>query len=96
MQKCDVASKKNQKKVDIGFMIWYITNATEKEARNDLWKLSKKVKIWVLAIKLDLMIYFINLFYWEFDPGSGWTLAACLRHASRTRRPLEDWVLAQS
>ena len=21
----------------------------------------------------------------EFDPGSGWTLAACLTHASRTR-----------
>ena len=23
-------------------------------------------------------------FFWEFDPGSGWTLAACLTHASRT------------
>ena len=23
--------------------------------------------------------------HWEFDPGSGWTLAACLIHASRTR-----------
>ena len=23
--------------------------------------------------------------YWEFDPGSGWTLAACLTHASRTK-----------
>ena len=21
-------------------------------------------------------------FFWEFDPGSGWTLAACLKHAS--------------
>ena len=50
--------KKVLKKVDISFVIWYITNATEKEARNDLWKLSKKVKIWVLAIKLDL-IWFI-------------------------------------
>ena len=38
-RKNNVASKKNkkfQKKVDIGFMICYITNATEKEARNDL------------------------------------------------------------
>ena len=26
---------------------------------------------------------------WEFDPGSGWTLAACLTHASRTR--YFDW-----
>ena len=25
-----------------------------------------------------------NTIYWEFDPGSGWTLAACLTHASRT------------
>ena len=24
-------------------------------------------------------------FIWEFDPGSGWTLAACLTHASRTK-----------
>ena len=23
-------------------------------------------------------------FSWEFDPGSGWTLAVCLKHASRT------------
>ena len=30
-------------------------------------------------------------FSWEFDPGSGRTLAACLIHASRTNR---DWVLA--
>ena len=26
----------------------------------------------------------IKTFIWEFDPGSGWTLAACLTHASRT------------
>ena len=26
-----------------------------------------------------------ELFYGEFDPGSEWTLAACLTHASRTR-----------
>jgi len=23
------------------------------------------------------------MYFWEFDPGSGWTLAACLRHASQ-------------
>ena len=27
----------------------------------------------------------MNIFSWEFDPGSGRTLAACLIHASRTR-----------
>ena len=24
-----------------------------------------------------------NIMIWEFEPGSGWTLAACLTHASR-------------
>src|SRR4051812_44814406 len=28
--------------------------------------------------------------YGEFDPGSGRTLAACLTHASRTRRPSSE------
>ena len=28
----------------------------------------------------------IKFLTWEFDPGSGWTLAACLTHASRTKR----------
>jgi len=27
---------------------------------------------------------FTSILFWEFDPGSGWTLAACLKHASRT------------
>ena len=32
------------------------------------------------------VIFFENNFRtWEFDPGSGWTLAACLTHASRTK-----------
>ena len=26
----------------------------------------------------------VDFSYWEFDPGSGWTLAAWIRHASRT------------
>ena len=37
-----------------------------------------------------------NTFLWEFDPGSGWTLAACLTHASRTnhiRRITSVWSL---
>ena len=32
---------------------------------------------------LDRIKHFIR----EFDPGSGWTLAACLTHASRTKHP---------
>ena len=30
---------------------------------------------------------------WEFDPGSGWTLAACLTHASRTGLLGDDFGL---
>ena len=39
---------------------------------------SDKEKAW--EIKLQT-----NILTWEFDPGSGWTLAACLTHASRTK-----------
>ena len=44
---------------------------------------------WVIAKSKYLMNDFKNLgslntIYWEFDPGSGRTLAACLTHASRT------------
>ena len=28
----------------------------------------------------------------EFDPGSGWTLAACITHSSRTDEGLRPWV----
>ena len=42
----------------------------------------------------------IQTITWEFDPGSGWTLAACLTHASRTKLDFRffrndewyDWV----
>ena len=35
------------------------------------------------------VIFFENNFRtWEFDPGSGWTLAACLTHASRTKHSI--------
>ena len=42
---------------------------------NDLGQTQKDIR----SSKDDLIIL-----YWEFDPGSGWTLAACLTHASRT------------
>ena len=31
------------------------------------------------------------VFYGEFDPGSGRTLAACLTHASRAERPFRGY-----
>ena len=88
-------NKKSKKAVDKHKNVWYIRNATCKERqqkRKDLWKLSK-TSIWEAREKSKQKI---KDFIGEFDPGSGWTLAACLRHASRTRRPNEDWVLAQS
>ena len=56
--------------------------------RNDLWKLSKMS----IQFSQENNSIFKKLFFFgEFDPGSGWTLAACLRHASRTRRPIETY-----
>ena len=34
---------------------------------------------------------FSEIFFGEFDPGSGRTLAACLTHASRTERPFRRY-----
>ena len=46
-------------------------------------------------LKLQIIWKRFNIFFGEFDPGSGWTLAACLRHASRTKWSCEVGVLAQ-
>ena len=37
-----------------------------------------------MKVQLSL-IYIECMYYGEFDPGSGLTLAACLTHASRTK-----------
>ena len=42
-------------------------------------RMSYKLKIWLVQ-PIRLCWYH----FWEFDPGSGRTLAACLTHASRT------------
>ena len=40
----------------------------------------------VLSIQIKkLIIDSKKEYHGEFDPGSGWTLAVCLTHASRTR-----------
>ena len=44
-----------------------------------VWK-TKTVKREIASCYLEWIKHFIR----EFDPGSGWTLAACLTHASRT------------
>ena len=67
-----------------------------KIAANDLWKLSK-IMSFVDRIKNEINSLTIKrIFYWEFDPGSGLTLAACLRHASRTKCPIEIWMKLES
>ena len=39
------------------------------------------------GLKSQLFLVLGQHLLWEFDPGSGWTLAACLTHASRTKHP---------
>ena len=43
--------------------------------------------LWRIDIKRASSLLHIQ-FFREFDPGSGWTLAACLTHSSRTVRHL--------
>ena len=50
--------------------------------------ISKEIKR-TRKTKIITLVTFWVISNGEFDPGSGWTLAACLRHASRTRRPNE-------
>ena len=38
----------------------------------------------VNSLEQQIELFEQLIFIWEFDPGSGWTLAACLIHASRT------------
>jgi hypothetical protein len=40
-----------------------------------------------LLVDRFLAWFEFSVFYGEFDPGSGRTLAACLTHASRAERP---------
>ena len=50
--------------------------------------ISNDVKQFFWELESDLKDYIrfggYDMIYREFDPGSGWTLAACLTHASRT------------
>ena len=54
------------------------------------WKIttenqSKRAKAQTSMIFRVRMWYELFNFFREFDPGSGWTLAACLTHSSRTK-----------
>ena len=74
------------------FNLIYCVCASEKEAE---WSLKTEQNVNSLLARKNNSNFKIY-FFGEFDPGSGWTLAACLRHASRTKWPNNDWVLAQS
>ena len=64
--------------------------------REQEWSLKTEQNVNSLLARIWTNFKKINNFFGEFDPGSGWTLAACLRHASRTRWPFENCVLVQS
>lgn len=54
--------------------------------------------VWVVfsALMILAIVSFVlvsdGIFYGEFDPGSGRTLAACLTHASRAVRPFRGYT----
>ena len=56
----------------------------------DLWKLNRCTTYTNVDSLLkrnnnnQVIIFELDLTNWEFDPGSGWTLAVCLIHASRS------------
>ena len=53
---------------------------------NKKWWRKEKISFWVLGLKRsrNTIIIILRYYYGEFDPGSGWTLAGGLIHASRT------------
>ena len=60
------------------------TSYAEQEMKwtHEVLEVSAEQKLSILILRRR-----IKIFYREFDPGSGWTLAACLTHASRTGMP---------
>ena len=67
---------------------------------NSIFKIEKLTKKIKKGCKKYLFCLPFNS-YGEFDPGSGWTLGACLTHASRTiltfclqnvRKVADGWV----
>ena len=59
------------------------------------WKRNEPDKLRLVSKSLEVYDLssesYITIFFREFDPGSGWTLAACLTHASRTK--MRVWSL---
>ena len=79
-----VADKKNDRNLD---------NWTVKHMKTKILLHSfnfKRTVQWTKTVKgIDSQVVILNLdkhYIREFDPGSGWTLAACLTHASRAKR----------
>ena len=53
---------------------------------------------WVIIAKRNFQnliwsLRALDTIFWEFDPGSGRTLAACLTHASRTEAKISVFAL---
>ena len=79
LQAMDVHWKLNRVKEICIICIMQALNSKRYKRNKQVWRnyISSKSKQ-VLALEK-------NFSKWEFDPGSGRTLAACLTHASRTR-----------
>ena len=71
----------------------YLWNLDNSFFKNSLTIHSKQVRELNHSSDIDWMIYgSFNTNIREFDPGSGWTLAACITHSSRTDKGLRPCV----
>ena len=78
-----VQSKTKNRKIQV---LKYVRQISNNSKENYILKQSKKEQImleriyWLNRLERAAQIQFFR----EFDPGSGWTLAACITHSSRT------------
>ena len=91
-----ILNQKKLKKV-LTLNIWFDILNLLTWKREQEWSLKTEQNVnSLLARNKQFKFQKKQYFFGEFDPGSGWTLAACLRHASRTKWPNNNGVLAQN
>ena len=70
--------------IDNWTITWILENSNENIQRTVSYKKQPKITV-NGSLDQQVLTTDTNFLTWEFDPGSGWTLAACLTHASRTK-----------
>ena len=89
LRRWDLANAKSARRSESGFELGYLvhsrTTLNSKFRSDSEYKPDLSGTDQFLKKSFSSKIYFIT---WEFDPGSGWTLAACLTHASRTKHSI--------